>query len=92
MAEPLSLVVDPSVQLSSVRLPIFSMSIKFVWLPGLMWAVVLWQSFLGWWRWVRAGSGSGFATEDEIGQRSFVEKLRECFGKEKPEKRKKRKR
>ena len=38
---------------------------EFVWLPGLMWAVVLWQSFLGWWWWVGAGSGSGFATEDE---------------------------
>lgn len=31
---------------------------EFVWLPGLMWAVVLWQSFLGWWWWVGAGSGS----------------------------------
>ncbi|KAF8161346.1 hypothetical protein B0H34DRAFT_806622 [Crassisporium funariophilum] len=38
---------------------------EFVWLPGLMWAVVLWQSFLGWWWWVGAGSGSGFASEDE---------------------------
>jgi hypothetical protein len=45
---------------------------EFVWLPGLMWAVVLWQSFLGWWWWVGAGSGSGFATEDE----SMAEKLR----------------
>ena len=38
---------------------------EFVWLPGLMWAVVLWQSFVGWWWWVGAGSGSGFASEDE---------------------------
>ena len=45
---------------------------EFVWLPGLMWAVVLWQSFLGWWWWVGAGSGSGFATEDEY----MAEKLR----------------
>ena len=45
---------------------------EFVWLPGLMWAVVLWQSFLGWWWWVGAGSGSGFATEDE----NRTEKLR----------------
>jgi hypothetical protein len=29
---------------------------EYVWLPGLMWAVVLWQSFLGWWWWVGAGS------------------------------------
>ena len=45
---------------------------EFVWLPGLMWAVVLWQSFVGWWWWVGAGSGSGFATEDE----NRAEKLR----------------
>jgi hypothetical protein len=38
---------------------------EFVWLPGLMWVVVLWQSFFAWWWWVGAGSGSGFATEDE---------------------------
>lgn len=29
---------------------------EYVWLPGLMWAVVLWQSFLGWWWWVGADS------------------------------------
>ena len=45
---------------------------EFVWLPGLMWAVVLWQSFLGWWWWVGAGSGSGFASDDEY----MAEKLR----------------
>jgi hypothetical protein len=32
---------------------------EFLWLPGLIWAVVLWQSFLGWWWWVGAGSGIG---------------------------------
>ncbi|KAJ2928612.1 hypothetical protein H1R20_g8471, partial [Candolleomyces eurysporus] len=37
----------------------------FVWLPGLMWAVILWQSFLGWWWWVGAGSGAGLTTDDE---------------------------
>ncbi|KAL0573953.1 hypothetical protein V5O48_007994 [Marasmius crinis-equi] len=36
---------------------------EYVWLPGLMWAVVLWQSFLGWWWWVGAGSG---ATTEEV--------------------------
>jgi hypothetical protein len=45
---------------------------EFVWLPGLMWAVVLWQSFFGWWWWAGTGSGSGFATEDE----NRAEKLR----------------
>src|SRR5262245_2646406 len=29
---------------------------EYVWLPGLMRSVVLWQSFLGWWWWVGAGS------------------------------------
>lgn len=37
---------------------------EYVWLPGLMWAVVLWQSFLGWWWWVGAGSGGGFVEGD----------------------------
>lgn len=45
---------------------------EFVWLPGLMWSVVLWQSFIGWWWWVGAGSGSSFATEEEC----RTEKLR----------------
>ena len=29
----------------------------YAWMPGLMWAVILWQSFLGWWWWVGAGMG-----------------------------------
>ncbi|KAG7449709.1 uncharacterized protein BT62DRAFT_917339 [Guyanagaster necrorhizus] len=33
---------------------------EYVWLPGLMWAVVLWQSFLGWWWWVGAGTGANY--------------------------------
>ncbi|KAF9486056.1 hypothetical protein BDN70DRAFT_909882 [Pholiota conissans] len=45
---------------------------EFVWLPGLMWAVVLWQSFLGWWWWVGAGSGRAFSSEEE----TMEEKLR----------------
>lgn len=32
---------------------------QYAWMPGLMWAVVLWQSFLGWWWWVGAGMGVG---------------------------------
>ncbi|KAL0955786.1 hypothetical protein HGRIS_002000 [Hohenbuehelia grisea] len=41
---------------------------EYVWLPGLMWAIILWQSFLGWWWWVGAGSGSassGWDSNDE---------------------------
>ncbi|KAI6046324.1 hypothetical protein EDC04DRAFT_2630012 [Pisolithus marmoratus] len=30
---------------------------QYAWMPRLMWAVVLWQSFLGWWWWVGAGVG-----------------------------------
>jgi len=45
---------------------------EFVWLPGLMWAVVLWQSFLGWWWWVGAGSSGNYSIEDE----KMEEKLR----------------
>ncbi|KAF5343876.1 hypothetical protein D9757_014102 [Collybiopsis confluens] len=37
---------------------------EYVWLPGLMWAVILWQSFLGWWWWV--GAGSGQTTDDVV--------------------------
>ncbi|KAK7057638.1 hypothetical protein R3P38DRAFT_3384953 [Favolaschia claudopus] len=36
---------------------------EYTWLPGLMWAVVLWQSFLGWWWWV--GSGSDLPLDKE---------------------------
>ncbi|KAI0741047.1 hypothetical protein C8Q76DRAFT_709917 [Earliella scabrosa] len=32
---------------------------QYPWMPGLMWAVILWQSFLGWWWWVGAGMGVG---------------------------------
>jgi hypothetical protein len=49
---------------------------EYVWLPGLLWAVVLWQSFLGWWWWVGAGSrGLDKETMEEI-ERSEEEKER----------------
>lgn len=38
---------------------------EYLWLPGLIWAVVLWQSFLGWWWWVGAGSGGGVMDEKD---------------------------
>ncbi|KAJ7747764.1 hypothetical protein B0H16DRAFT_1420917 [Mycena metata] len=37
---------------------------EYMWLPGLMWAVVLWQSFLGWWWWVGAGAEPSFDKEE----------------------------
>jgi hypothetical protein len=49
---------------------------EYVWLPGLLWAVVLWQSFMGWWWWVGAGSrGLDKETMEEI-ERSEQEKAR----------------
>ncbi|KAG6382015.1 hypothetical protein JVT61DRAFT_647 [Boletus reticuloceps] len=30
---------------------------QYTWMPKLMWAVTLWQSFFGWWWWVGAGMG-----------------------------------
>ena len=35
----------------------------FEWVPGLTGAIVLWQSFLGWWWWV--GAGMGISEVDE---------------------------
>jgi len=36
---------------------------RFEWVPGLTGAIVLWQSFLGWWWWV--GAGMGISEVDE---------------------------
>lgn len=36
---------------------------QYAWMPGLMWAVILWQSFLGWWWWVGSGMGVGEVEE-----------------------------
>lgn len=36
---------------------------QYDWMPGFMWAVILWQSFLGWWWWVGAGMGVGEVDE-----------------------------
>ena len=41
----------------------------FVWLPTLVWAVLLWQSFLGWWWWV--GAGSGLPGEEDEAEESL---------------------
>lgn len=30
---------------------------QYEWLAGLIWAVILWQSFMGWWWWVGSGMG-----------------------------------
>ncbi|KAJ8520174.1 hypothetical protein ONZ45_g2964 [Pleurotus djamor] len=57
---------------------------EYAWLPGLMWAIILWQSFLGWWWWVGAGSGGGMSDWDD---RDAMEE--EMVKREKREKRKK---
>jgi hypothetical protein len=31
--------------------------LQYEWLPGLIWAVIMWQSFMGWWWWVGSGMG-----------------------------------
>lgn len=54
---------------------------QYVWLPGLMWAVVLWQSFLGWWWWVGAGMGVGEV--DELLKREEKKERRRKLKKEK---------
>jgi hypothetical protein len=36
---------------------------QFEWIPGLIGAIVLWQSFLGWWWWVGSGMGIGEVNE-----------------------------
>ncbi|TFK74700.1 hypothetical protein BDN72DRAFT_893037 [Pluteus cervinus] len=55
---------------------------EYVWLPGLMWAVVLWQSFLGWWWWVGAGSNSGVNSDDPVEEKLRKEAKRESRRKE----------
>lgn len=40
---------------------------QYSWMPKLMWAVTLWQSFLGWWWWV--GAGMGVREVEELLQR-----------------------
>jgi len=37
---------------------------QYTWMPKLMWAVTLWQSFLGWWWW--AGAGMGVREVEEL--------------------------
>jgi hypothetical protein len=36
---------------------------QYTWLPGLLLAIIQWQSFLGWWWWVGAGMGVGEVEE-----------------------------
>lgn len=36
---------------------------QYSWMPKLMWSVVMWQSFLGWWWWVGSGMGVGEVEE-----------------------------
>lgn len=64
---------------------------EFVWLPALVWAVVLWQSFLGWWWWVGAGTGGGLTgKDDEVEEKLKRRAKRETRKKEAETKRQKR--
>lgn len=53
---------------------------QYDWLPGLMWAVILWQSFLGWWWWV--GSGMSIGEVDEYIRRQEKKKQKRWERKE----------
>lgn len=65
---------------------------EFVWLPTLVWAVVLWQSFLGWWWWVGAGSNSRLTgNEDEMEEKLKRRAKRKARGREAEERKLKRK-
>lgn len=61
---------------------------QYAWLPGLMWAVVVWQSFFGWWWWVGAGMGVGEV--DELLKREERRERRRRIKKEKKEAQKER--
>lgn len=39
---------------------------EYVWLPSLLWAVILWQNFLGWWWWVGAGSAGNMESKERV--------------------------
>jgi len=38
----------------------------YVWLPGLTWSLIVWQSFFGWWWWVGAGGMSCVGLAGEV--------------------------
>ncbi|KAG9312180.1 hypothetical protein JVU11DRAFT_7475 [Chiua virens] len=52
---------------SSLNLLYIPRQDQYAWMPKLMWAVTLWQSFLGWWWWV--GAGMGVREVEELLQR-----------------------
>jgi hypothetical protein len=61
----------------------------YLWLPGLIWGIVLWQSFLGWWWWVGAGSGSpGFGGKTPVEEMISQMERRERKKREREERRK----
>ncbi|KAF7428802.1 hypothetical protein PC9H_008034 [Pleurotus ostreatus] len=63
---------------------------EYVWLPGLMWAIILWQSFLGWWWWVGAGSAGAMNGWDGMEEEMIRREKREKRRKAKLERRKER--
>jgi hypothetical protein len=61
--------------ISALVLTVISTGLNFVyitvgtellWLPGIIWAVILWQNFFGWWWWVGAGSRGGKSVEAKL--------------------------
>lgn len=60
---------------------------QYEWLPGLIWAIIMWQSFMGWWWWV--GSGMGLHRDGTEGVEKMLkrEEKRELKRKERQTKR-----
>ena len=48
----------------------------YMWLSGLLWTIVVWQSFFGWWWWAGAGGGSALGSLN--GKPSLGEMLRQA--------------
>lgn len=60
---------------------------QYDWLPGLIWAVIMWQSFLGWWWWVGSGMGVHQLGVEPVEEMLRREEKRERKRKEKQAKR-----
>lgn len=60
---------------------------QYDWLPGLIWAVIMWQSFLGWWWWVGSGMGLHQAGKEGVEEMLRREEKRDRKRKERQAKR-----
>ncbi|KAF9646178.1 hypothetical protein BDM02DRAFT_281733 [Thelephora ganbajun] len=70
--------------LAFVNIPIKQ---QYDWLSGLTWAVVMWQSFMGWWWWVGSGMGIHQSGMEGVEEMLRKEEKRERKRKERETKR-----